>query len=343
MKKLGIIGHYGSNKTFLDGQTVKTKTLTKEFENQLGDVYKVDTYGGKKAYVKLFFKCFSALKKCKNVIILPAHNGLRVFVPLLTLFNKVFKRKLYYFVIGGWLVKYLENKKRLTKQLKRFDGIFVETNTMKKALDEIGFTNVKVIPNCKDLKILNEGELVYSTSKPYNLCTFSRVCKQKGIEDAVKSVIKANTYFGEIRYTLDIYGQVDQSEQEWFNSLEKDFPSFIRYKGTINFNDSVDVLKNYFALIFPTKFYTEGVPGTIIDAYASGIPVISSRWESYNDVISEDITGVGYDFNDQNGILELLKREDLAENLNALKINCIKYAEYYSVKNVVKNFIDEIG
>jgi hypothetical protein len=54
------------------------------------------------------------------------------------------------------------------------------------------------------------------------------------------------------------------------------------------------VLKDYFALLFPTHFYTEGIPGTVIDAYAAGIPVISAKWESYSDVIDEGVTGIGY-------------------------------------------------
>lgn len=31
-KKIAIIGHFGGNETFLDGQTVKTKVLCAEFE-----------------------------------------------------------------------------------------------------------------------------------------------------------------------------------------------------------------------------------------------------------------------------------------------------------------------
>ena len=32
--KLGIIGHFGGNKKFLDGQTVKTKILYEELEKK---------------------------------------------------------------------------------------------------------------------------------------------------------------------------------------------------------------------------------------------------------------------------------------------------------------------
>ena len=41
--------------------------------------------------------------------------------------------------------------------------------------------------------------------KPLPLCTFSRVMKEKGIEDAVYAVRTVNEHFGRTVYTLDIY------------------------------------------------------------------------------------------------------------------------------------------
>ena len=191
LKAVSVIGHFGNSKLLLNGQTVKTKIITDELYKQLGsdEVLKLDTAGGKSILLKAPFQCLKALKTAKNVIIFPAHNGVRVYVPLLSFFRKFFKnRKLHYVVIGGWLPEFLQKRKRLAKQLKRFDGIYVETNTMKNALEKQGFTNIFVMPNCKDLKILKPEELVYPTGEPYKLCTFSRVMKEKGIEDAVNAV-----------------------------------------------------------------------------------------------------------------------------------------------------------
>ena len=66
------------------------------------------------------------------------------------------------------------------------------------------------------------------------------------------------------------------------------------------------MLKNYFLLAFPTKFYTEGIPGTILDAYAAGVPVIASKWESFFDVIEEGKTGIGYEFDNQKELEKIL-------------------------------------
>ena len=344
MKKFSIIGHFAFGKEFLDGQTIKTKVTTKELENQLGEkeILKIDTHGGKKTLLKAPFQVLRALKSASNVMIFPAHNGVRVYVPLLSFFKRFFKgRKLYYNVVGGWLPKFLEKRKSLTKKLKKFDGLLVETSTLKTLLENMGFTNVSVMTNSKELTILNEDELIYSSNEPYKLCTFSRVMKQKGIEDAVNSVIYANEHFGRNVYTLDIYGQVDGSETEWFETLKKTFPDYIKYGGLVPFNQSVEVLKGYFALLFPTRFYTEGIPGTIIDAYAAGVPVISAKWLNYNDIL-DDTVCLSYDFEDTDKLKEILLDKNIKDKLNALKANCLTKAQDYTPKKIVSEFLERI-
>lgn len=345
MKKIAIIGHFGFGGNYLDGQTIKTKIITKELVRQFGDeqVLKIDTHGGKKVLPKLFFQTISALRKTKNVVMLPAHNGIKFFTPILTIFNKIFKRKLFYIVIGGWLPEYLKDKKGLEKRLKKFDGIFVETNTMKTALQNMRFQNIFVMPNCKDLKILSKEELVYPSGEPYKWCTFSRVCKEKGIEDAVNAVKAVNEQMGRIVYTLDIYGQVDKNQTEWFENLKATFPEYITYGGMVEYDKSVDILKNYFALLFPTQYYTEGIPGAIIDAYAAGVPVVCTRWENFFDIIKDGVTGIAYDFADKEALKQVLEKiNNEPKVLNLMKVECIKLAQIFIPLNVIKIFLEQL-
>lgn len=344
--KVSVLGHFGEGVTLLNGQTVKTRIVTEELQRQLGpdQVRKIDTHGGWKTLLKAPFQVFRALRQSQNVLIFPAQNGLRVYAPLLTLQRGLFpNRKLHYVVIGGWLPTFLTRRKLLAGALKGFDGIYVETNTMKTALEEQGFSNVSVMPNCKKLQVLSEQELVYPSGMPYQLCTFSRVMREKGIEDAVNAVIAVNSKLGCTAFSLDIYGQVDSAQTAWFDSLRDQFPDCIRYCGAVDADQSVSVLQNYFALLFPTHFYTEGIPGTIIDAYAAGIPVISARWESYSDVVNEGVTGIGYDFDQEAQFLEILIRA--AKNpgmLLDLKENCIRKAKSYLPERAIRILTDQI-
>lgn len=342
---IGVLGHFGEDEILLNGQTVKTKIITDELQRQLGreQVRRYDTHGGLKVLLKAPLQTFSALKNSRNVLILPAQNGLRVYAPLLALQRRFLKgRKLHYAVIGGWLPDFLQNRRFLEKQLRSFDGIYVETRNMKMRLEERGFNNVVVMPNCKELDVLSPEELVAEHQEPYKLCTFSRVMREKGIEDAVDAVKSINEKMGRTVYTLDIYGPVDPGQTEWFGDLQKQFPSVVRYCGAVPFDRSVAVLKEYFALLFPTRFYTEGVPGTVIDGYAAGLPVIAAKWESFADVI-DDQTGFGFDFGSRESLYRML--EEIAaksEMVMALKMNCLDRARAYMPQKAIGVLMERI-
>ncbi len=343
--KVSVLGHFGGGETLLNGQTVKTKIITEELQRRFGreQVLKIDTHGGWKTLVKAPFQTISALKNSRNILIFPAQNGLRIYAPLLSFFRHFFNgRKLHYVVIGGWLPQFLTKRKGLAKALKNFDGIYVETGTMKSALEAQGFHNVLVMPNCKKLTVLSENELVYPQGVPYKLCTFSRVMREKGIEDAVKTVIEVNQSLGRTVFSLDIYGQVDENQTDWFEELRKIFPDYIRYGGLIPFDRSVETLKEYFALLFPTYYEGEGFAGTLIDAYSAGVPVIASDWKYNTELVNES---VGYVYKTRDNVA-------LAELLNAVatdptmilkkKKTCLYEAEKYKIEKAVSVLLDRI-
>lgn len=345
LKKVCVLGHFGFGRELLNGQTIKTIAVTDELQRQFGDsqVLKIDTYGGWKTLCKSPFQVIKALKSSKNILIFPAHNGLRVFVPLLSFFRRFFKnRKLYYVVIGGWLPEFLMHRKFLSGILRKLDGIYVETNSMKSVLESKGFENVSVMPNCKKLTVLSEKELRYPSGAPYKLCTFSRVMREKGIEDAVNAVVTVNTTLGVQAFSLDIYGQVDGTQIEWFESLKKKFPKYIRYCGLVPFDKSVDVLKDYFGLLFPTYYDGEGFAGTLIDAYSAGVPVIASDWKYNPELVNENV-GFVYPTGDQLAFVNILREIAIDPTLLLCKKTlCLTEAEKYNIDKVVRILIDQL-
>lgn len=267
---------------------------------------------------------------------MPAHKGVKVFIPLYNFFNIFLHRKLHYVVIGGWLPSMLKQDKFLYNQVKKIDYIYVETETLKKQLNSIGINNVLILKNFKELTSFKEDKNYNNISKGKTVkcCIFSRIQKEKGINDAVQVITRLNQDGYKIK--LDIYGQIEKKyEKEFYHIISNN--DFINYKGIVNYNESTKVLKQYDFLLFPTRYKTEGIPGTIIDAYFSGLPVIASRWESFAEVVIEGKTGLGY---------EILNVEDLYKkivyvlnNLNILtemKENCLNEAKKYTADNAMK-------
>ncbi|MFF2447140.1 glycosyltransferase [Neobacillus sp. NPDC058068] len=342
MYRVGVCGHFGNNKNLLNGQTIKTKLLTEELKIAIGSnlVQTVDTHGWKKNPVALLFKCLLLLKNCDNVVILPAHNGVKIFIPLFLVLNWIFHKKLHYVVIGGWLPEILKKNHKLKSKMCNLDGVYVESYNMINALQILGLKNVKYLPNFKRLSILDEKNLQFPIEGQYNLCTFSRVMEEKGIEDAIDVIININEKLGRQVYTLDIYGPVEEKYNDRFEKIKKDFPEYITYKGAVNYNDSVDVLKGYFALLFPTHYKTEGVPGTIIDAYAAGLPVLASNWDSANQIIDHGKTGFIYDFMQKSKLEDLLMElVNNPDNITRMKSNCLFKANEFLPEKVISRFL----
>jgi glycosyltransferase involved in cell wall biosynthesis len=89
--------------------------------------------------------------------------------------------------------------------------------------------------------------------------------------------------------------------------------------------------------LFPTRFYTEGIPGTIIDAYAAGIPVISSKWESFADVMKEGVTGWGFDFGDFEQFRALLEKAAKEPKVFSLmKITALEEMKRFQPQEVIQ-------
>ena len=325
------------------GQEVKTCILTDALEAKYGKIYRVDTLAKNSRFL-MPFQLVWAMMTCKDIIILPAHNGLVVLSKFLTLLNTIFDRRLHYSVIGGWLQDLLPEHPDVIKALHKFTSIYVETQTMMDALQKLGFTNVCVVPNCKPLSILKRGQMPKMYTEPYKLVTFSRVTEKKGIGTAADLVMKLNEKYDREVFTLDIYGPVEPGEDKgWFAEQQKHFTGAITYKGNVPFNKSVEILSGYFALLFPTQYYTEGIPGTIIDSYAAGVPVISARWKSYADVVIEGVTGLGYEFNTNVDFERILESIVADPSIVArLKDGCIKKAEDFLPENAIKPLFERI-
>lgn len=335
MKKIAIIGHFGFGKNLLNGQTIKTKILAEALEEQLGkeNISCVDTHGGIKTLIKIVLQTGSVLKKNDDVIMLPAHNGLLVFTPMLSLINMFAKKKLHYVVIGGWLPEYIQKHKVTARLLSTFDGIYVETSVMERALKKKGYNNVYVLPNYKNIEPVGERELKYVEEPPVRTCTFSRVTEKKGISDAVKAVREINEEAGRIIITLDIYGAVEDAFNDEFEKLMKNVPDYICYKGEIDFRQTVNTLKNYDLQLFPTRFRTEGIPGSVVEGFFAGTPVVASCWNSFDDVIENDVTGIGFEFGNYDDFKNKLQKVICDfEKINQMKINCVNAAQKYKAE-----------
>ena len=345
MRKIGIIGHFGGKKEFFDGQTVKTKILYDELMSTGNfEIYKVDTYYVRKNPLKVFLQTVKSMITCDSVIVLIAQNGMKVFPALLHFLKKFTKAKTYHDVLGGDLPMIIEENPRLVKYLNSFEMNWVEFQSMQDKMIQQGVKNVSILPNIKRLQPVTGFNEENFGKKPIRFCTFSRVIREKGITNAVETILKINDDFGETVANLDIYGPVYEDYKEEFEVLQGNFGKAIKYCGIIDFNSSVSTLKDYDALLFPTFYVGEGFPGTVIDCYHSTVPVIATDWNANKEIIIDGVTGIVYPNDKFNDLYEAVKWS--VENRDVLiemKKNALKESEKYNADTLMKVIIDAIS
>ena len=112
MYKVSVIGNFSFGRNDHGGQTTKTHNVYNALCNVLGkdNVSAVDTFGGVRFFLRMPVVLWSALRTAQNIIILPAHRGVRTIAPLLIILNGLFHRRIHYCVIGGWLADMVKKK-----------------------------------------------------------------------------------------------------------------------------------------------------------------------------------------------------------------------------------------
>lgn len=341
MRKIAIIGHFGGNEKFYDGQTVKTKNLEQLL---IGcgsfNVYRVDTYLSKINKIKLFIKTIVALLSNDYIFLLVSVNGLRVFLPLLYYLNKIIKKPIFHYVIGSELLEIVSKDKKMVKYLNSFEENWFEYESGTKFLENLGVKNVKTVPNFKNIQPVSKVNPYQEDSK-YLFCTFSRVMKEKGITEAINVVEKINRKYGADIAFLDIYGPIDLSYSEEFEALLQKYSNFISYKGIVDSGESVSVLTQYFALLFPTMWHGEGFPGTIIDAFAAGIPIIASDWNANKEIMQNKIHGLIYPSIEFKSLYEAIEWAiEHVNEFNEMRISCRNEFEKYTPESVLKVILE---
>lgn len=341
-KRIGIIGHFGGGHEFFDGQTVKTKVLYEELSKRgFDDIFCVDTYYNKTNKIRLLWDTLKCFFKCDTVIALLSTNGLKVYLPMLYKAKKIFKLRVFHDVIGGHLhtdIKELGGK--VVEYLNALDANWVETQVMKNQLENLGITNCDIFTNFKTLNS-RSAMPVPSENGKYRFCMFSRVMKEKGVTDAIEAVSRYNATH-DTKVYLDIWGSVDESYKNEFDVLLNNHDDCITYGGRVEFDKSVDTLTDHIALLFPTQFMGEGCPGTVIDAYASALPVISSNWDAAGEMIKDFQTGWIYP-NDKTASLDqsIEWAVEHYDEMIAMRKNCTLLATRYTADFVVRRIIEK--
>jgi glycosyltransferase involved in cell wall biosynthesis len=201
--------------------------------------------------------------------------------PILYLYCKILKKKLIIRKFGGTFDKNFKQKNFVIKWIvkntifKADLWLFETKNLIKYFKDKI--KNVEWYPNSRKLQKKN---YINKRKKAQKFVFISQVKKEKG----VYKIFEASKNLPS-DIDIDLYGPLEHniSEKE-INDLENKYNA--NYKGVLEPKNVMEKLKCYDVLLLPTFHEGEGYPGIILEAYSCGIPVITTDWNSINEIVT---------------------------------------------------------
>lgn len=342
MKKAVVIGHFDWTGNNMIGAVVKARNIYEELQHQLGveQVGCVDIYEWRKRKAFVLLEIVKVFACYRNIILVCSDTSVNL-MRLFTLLKTVFRNEIHYCVVGGDIAELLAQHPEQQGQLKCIDNFYVETEDCADGMQRLGIKNTCLLKNFKRIQPLSEP--IEYAEDVYRFCTFSRVTEKKGITEAIRAVELINREIGYEKCKLDIYGQVDPAYRSRFKSLLENSKS-VKYKGVVDSKDSVNILKNYYCLLFPTKYQSEGIPGTLIDGFAAGLPVICSNWVRCSQIIKDGENGLVYPFGDFEAFTNTIRNAiDDANHLKALRKGSLSTFEAYRPEVAIKPLLDKMS
>lgn len=327
-----------------DGETMKNIILSEEIEKYAGKVTRIDLRNRPKRYYYLLkFLCILIFSHKRKVVL--SASSLVAFKLLKVLLRFGYDPKdIIYWVIGGNLEERIKNREvdsRLYLDLKR---MIVEGESMKKGLEQMGYSNVDHIPNFKRIPYIPDIAMRKS-DKVIRFVFLSRILPEKGVEYIVQSAISLQKRYAG-KFIVDFYGRIDPGyEKEFLNKISSQESIF--YKGFLNMQEPAgyDTLASYNVMLFPTFWPGEGFPGIVVDAFIAGIPIVATDWNLNSSLIDNGNTGIiipPHDVDSLTSTMESIINGEI--DIQQMGLNAQKEAKKYDVVNQIdKKYLKTLG
>jgi len=247
-----------------------------------------------------------------------SRGGTKYLVPLLYVITKIFRLKFVFRPFGGDIKDYTAlysnfQKWLFKKTVLQADIFFLQT---KELMTFYAGKNANTIqlPTSREMP---KKEFV-RPNRPFGkrFIYLGFINEAKGIDH----LIEADKGLGD-DYTIDVYGPIKEAKYE---QTFKDNSKL--YKGVLAKEEVLPTLRQYDVLILPTYYRGEGYPGSILEAYSLGLPVITTHWKAIPEIVKHAETGLLITPKSTDQLIKAIKHFN-KENYPTFSANAIQYFE----------------
>jgi glycosyltransferase involved in cell wall biosynthesis len=217
-------------------------------------------------WILTLFKAATQIRKHEVVIFNCTTKGLATFGYLLSVLCQFSNRRLILRKFAGTRISTLH------PALMHFSRAAIDNASMYLSETEylvheakiLSATPARQLPNYRPMPT----EQKTTVANPDRFVYLGRINRDKGVHNLIAAFRHGSLQ----SQTLDLFGPVEGAMDKDLENL----PTNVKYKGTVNPEDSVKTLSNYSAMILPSSHAGEGIPGVILECLAAGIPTVAT-------------------------------------------------------------------
>ena len=291
MKNVLFIAAINKGKIPTGGQEAKNQYMYEYLEAHT-QLTAIDTKNWKKR-PWLLFNVIYHLSKNNDVILLhlATLSAIKV-LRIIKLFGKL--EITYYMIVGNWFPKFIEENRKVIPLLNSLKGLSIEGKKSQKFIQELGVSKIMYHPHFKRIADVNYKNGTRESDE-IKFVFISRIDTDKGAHIAIESYLKMLHKYPNTKLTLHFYGKIKDSFKAQFNQYLATVKG-LEYRGLIDLSKKENYQKlideSYYCFLFPSTYYGEGFPGSLIDAMIIGTPIIASDWNLNSEVVHDGVNGL---------------------------------------------------
>ena len=216
--------------------------------------------------------------------------------------SSIGKRNINHICRGVNTKKNFLNRIMLNNSLRNITHFVFQTNAQKNLYSKNIQDKGVVISNPFETQTSNLNVDGVSSNRFITVASFKLKQKRQDL------MVEAFSLFSKEHpdYIFEFYGECDKEAQQNMLTLAERYGIKDKIKLMGESKDIKDIIVPSKAFICASTY--EGMPNALIEAMSYGIPVITSNWNGYDEIIEDNVNGLVFNMNNSLELSNLMKR-----------------------------------